>query len=54
MLGTVAGAMFLLVAVLANWSVPVALIGAGVAMLAGSLGGLALSSLGQKDEENSE
>ncbi|MCB9894072.1 MAG: hypothetical protein H6839_06480 [Planctomycetes bacterium] len=53
-LGPVSGALFLLVAILAGWSVPTALIGGGCAMLAGALAGFAWMRLGQRDKETSE
>jgi hypothetical protein len=54
LMGPIAGGLFLLAAVLAGWSVPVALIGGGFAMLAGALGALAFTRLKTKDVENSD
>ncbi|MCB9932557.1 MAG: hypothetical protein H6841_03955 [Planctomycetes bacterium] len=48
-----AGAAFLLLAVIAGWSVPVALIGGACAMLAGAVAGLLLR-LQDKEEQTSE
>ncbi|MCZ7605693.1 MAG: hypothetical protein M5U25_06360 [Planctomycetota bacterium] len=49
-----AGAAFLLSALIAGWSVPVALIGGAIAMLAGALAGLALKVTGPKEEPTRE
>ncbi|MCA8914050.1 MAG: hypothetical protein KDB90_01460 [Planctomycetes bacterium] len=54
LLGPGTGLGFLLVAVLAGWSVPVAFVGGGLAMLTGALGGLAFKRLGTRDKETSE
>jgi len=49
-----AGAAFLLIALIAGWSVPVALIGGAIAMLGGAVAGLALRLKVHKEEQTSE
>jgi len=49
-----AGAAFLLLALIAGWSVPVALIGGALAMLAGAAAGLFVKKAGYKEEPTSE
>jgi hypothetical protein len=53
-LAPVAGAAFLLSALIAGWSVPVALVGGAIAMLVGALAGLALKVTGHKEEPRRE
>ena len=49
-----AGAAFLLLALIAGWSVPVALIGGAISMLLGAVAGLFVKKAGYKEEPTSE